>query len=62
LLVAILFKYQYAMPFNKIASMLKQTCGLPITDSALSKEVLRLNQRFQGEVEALFEVILAVPS
>ena len=42
LLAAVLFKYQYALPYNKIASMLKQTCGLPVTDGALSQGVLRL--------------------
>jgi transposase len=61
LLAAVLFKYQYAMPYNKIASMLKQTCGLPVTDSALSQGVLRLRQRFQGETEALLETIRGSP-
>ena len=62
LLAAVLFKYQYALPFNKIASMLKQTCGLPVSDSALVQGVLRLSQRFQGEVEALIEAIRGSPA
>ena len=61
LLAAVLFKYHFAMPYNKIASMLKQTCGLPVTDSALSQGVLRLKQRFQGEAEALLETIRGSP-
>lgn len=62
LLAAVLFKYQYALPYNKIASMLKQTCGLPVSDSALVQGVLRLSQRFQGEVEALIEAIRGSPA
>ena len=42
--------------------MLKQTCGLPVTDSALSQGVLRLRQRFRGEAEALLETIRGSPA
>jgi len=62
LLAAVLFKYHYAMPFNKIASMLKNTCGLAVTDSALSQGILRLNRRFQGEIEALLQAIRGSPA
>ena len=62
LLVAALFKYHFAMPYNKIASMLKQTCGLNATDSGLAQGVIRLSQRFQGEVEALHAAIRASPA
>ena len=62
LLAAVLFKYHYAMPFNKIAAMLKQTCGLPVTDSAVSQGILRLNQRFQGEADALLQAIRGSPA
>ena len=58
----VLFKYQYALPYNKIASLLKQTCGLPVSDSGLSQGVLRLSQRFQGEAEALIETIRGSPA
>ena len=49
------------MPYNKIVSMLKQTCGLKTTDSGLAQGVIRLSQRFQGEVEALHAAIRASP-
>jgi len=62
LLAAVLFKYHFAMPYNKIVSMLKQTCGLKVTDSALVRGVLRLSQRFQGETEALLEAIRGSPA
>lgn len=62
LLAAVLFKYLYALPFNKIASMLKQTCGLAVTDSAISQGILRLNQRFKGEIEALLQAIRGSPA
>ena len=42
--------------------MLKQTCGMPVTDSALSQGILRLNQRFQGEAGALLEAIRGSPA
>ena len=42
--------------------MLQQTCGLPVTDSALSQGILRLNQRFKGEAEALLEAIRGSPA
>lgn len=62
LLAAALFKYHFALPYNKIADMLKQTCGLKATDSGLAQGVIRLSQRFQGEVEALHAAIRASPA
>ena len=50
------------MPYNKIVSMLKQTSGLKVTDSALAQGVIRLSQRFQGEAEALLEAIRGSPA
>jgi hypothetical protein len=62
LLASVLFKYLYALPFNKIASLLKQTCGLAVTDSALSQGILRLKQRFKGEAEALLQALRGSPA
>lgn len=62
LLAAALFKYHYALPYNKIASLLKQTCGLTVSDSGLTQGILRLSQRFQGEVKALLEAIRGSPA
>ena len=42
--------------------MLKQTCGLKVTDSSMVQGVLRLSQRFQGETEALLEAIRGSPA
>jgi len=62
LLAAVLFKYYFALPFNKIASMLEKTCGLKTTDSALSQGILRLSRGFAGEAEALLQAIRGSPA
>ena len=62
LLATALYKYHFALPYNKIARMLNQTCGLKVTASALAQGVLRLAERFQGEMEALQAAIRASPA
>jgi len=42
--------------------MLKQTCGLKVSDSGMAQGVVRLSQRFQGEVEDLQAAIRASPA
>lgn len=62
LLAAALYKYHFAMPYNKIAGMLEQTCGLKTTASALAQGVKRLSEHFEGEIEALQAAIRASPA
>ena len=62
LLAAALYKHAFAMPYNKIAEMLNQTCGLKTTASGLAQGVIRQGKRFQGEIEALEAAIRASPA
>ena len=61
LLVAALYKEDYALPYAKIAQLFRQNCGLKITAGGLAQSLQRLSNRLQGELNALRAAIRASP-
>lgn len=61
LIWTILMKYQYGLPYSKIQLLLRQLCGLTISQGALAQALQRLTRWLEVEEGVILEAIRASP-